>query len=145
MLSIVLAGLIFSPFADQSGIATYASLRGVVTTGWPNFKPVANAQVVVSGDVDVRETRTDSTGHYTFLTLLPGTYRVYVPSVLGVIMTGPMRGLTVRSSDRGGGPQMYVAANTAKARQCYEAGNAPVELSAGLAYFANYDLVTHCG
>ena len=48
MLSIVLAGLVFSPFANQSGVADFASIRGVVTTGWPSYKPVANAQVVVS-------------------------------------------------------------------------------------------------
>ena len=89
MLSIVLAGLVFSPFAGSSGIATYASIRGVVTTGWPSYKPVANAQVVVSGDADRRETRSDANGRYTFLTLLPGTYRVYVPSVKGLVrLTG---------------------------------------------------------
>lgn len=131
MLSIVLAGLIFSPFADQSGAATFASVRGVVTTGWPNYKPVANAQVVVSGDVDQRETRTDANGRYTFLTLLPGVYRVYVPSIKGIVQGAS-------------GPQMYVAENNAHLRQCYEDANAPVELSAGLAYFANIDLVTHC-
>lgn len=125
MLSIVLAGLIFSPFADQSGIATYASIRGVVTTGWPNYKPVANAQVVVSGDVDVRETRTDANGRYTFLTLLPGVYHVSVPTVMGVAMAASPRALVA-------------------SRRCYEDANAPVELSAGLAYFADIDLVTHC-
>lgn len=130
MLSIVLAGLIFSPFADQSGVATFASVRGVVTTGWPNFKPVANAQVVVSGDVDVRETRTDANGRYAFLTLLPGVYRVYVPSVKGMMSSA--------------GTTMAVADN-ARIRRCYEEANAPVELSAGSAYFADIDLVTHCG
>ncbi|HZY98078.1 MAG TPA: carboxypeptidase-like regulatory domain-containing protein [Candidatus Baltobacteraceae bacterium] len=127
MLSIVLAGLIFSPFANQSGAATFASVRGVVTTGWPSYKPVANAQVVVSGDVDLRMTRTDANGRYTFLTLLPGVYRVYVPSVKGIVMANGPR----QSSDR--------------FRKCYDEANAPVELSAGLAYFANIDLVTHCG
>jgi Carboxypeptidase regulatory-like domain len=124
MLSIVLAALVLSPFAGQSGIATYASIRGEVTTGWPNYKPVPNAQVVVSGDTDVRMTRTDARGHYTFLTLLPGIYHVYVPSIAG--MTA------------------LVQPNKAHAEACLESANAPVELSAGLAYFANFDLVTHC-
>ena len=129
MLSIVLAGLIFSPFAAQSGTATFASIRGVVTTGWPNYKPVANAQVMVSGDVDVRETRTDAHGRYYFLTLLPGTYRVFVPSIMGVaIATSAHQALP----------------DTASLRKCYEDSNAPVELSAGLAYRANIDLLTHC-
>ena len=130
MLSIVLAGLIFSPFAGQSGIATYASIRGEVTTGWPNYKPVANAQVVVSGDVDVRVTRTGADGRYTFLTLLPGVYNVYVPSVVGVTNSQSA--------------SMAVAENSERFRRCFEDANAPVELSAGLAYFANIDLVTHC-
>lgn len=125
MLSIVLAGLVFSPFAGQSGIATYASLHGVVTTGWPNYKPVANAQVEVSGPVDIRETQTDANGNYTFLTLLPGVYHVYVPSVKGALRS-PM---LVAQNPRG---------------RCLEDANSPVELSAGLAYFANIDLVTHC-
>lgn len=124
MLSIVLAALVFSPFAGQSGIATYASIRGEVTTGWPNYKPVANAQVVVSGDSDVRMTRTDAGGRYTFLTLLPGIYHVYVPSVVGMAAIAPT--------------------NKAREETCLESANAPVELSAGLAYFANFDLVTHC-
>jgi hypothetical protein len=130
MLSIVLAGLIFSPFANSSGVADFASIRGMVTTGWPNYKPVANAQVVVSGDVDRRETRTDANGRYTFLTLLPGIYHVYVPTVMGVAMVGTARGI--------------VAQDSARARRCYEDANAPVELSAGSAYFANIDLLTHC-
>lgn len=124
MLSIVLAGLVFSPFASQSGVATYASIRGEVTTGWPNYKPVSNAQVVVSGDVDVRSTRTDAHGRYTFLTLLPGIYHVYVPSVMGMTSVVP--------------------AAKPRAETCLERANAPVELSAGSAYFANFDLVTRC-
>lgn len=123
MLSLVLAGLVFSPFAGQSGIATYASIRGTVTTGWPNFKPVPNAQVEVSGPVDVRETRTDAKGNYTFLTLLPGVYNVRVPSYKGTIA---------------------MDLNNRVTRQCLEDANSPVELSAGMAYFANFDLVTHC-
>lgn len=128
MLSIVLAGLILSPFAGQTGIATYASMRGTVTTGWPDYKPVPNALVMVSGDTDVRETRTDSTGRYTFLTLLPGSYHVYVPAVRGTAMLvglGNHRGMVVN-------------------RKCLEDSNATVELSAGLAYFANFDLFTRC-
>src|SRR5579863_8640190 len=113
MLSIVLAALVFSPFAGQSGIATFASMRGEVTTGWPNYTPVANAQVVVSGDVDVRITRTDANGRYTFLTLLPGVYHVYVPSVSGTASV--------------------VRQNTTRSETCFEKANAPVELSAGLA------------
>lgn len=129
MLSIVLAGLVFSPFAGSTGIATYASLHGVVTTGWPNYKPVANAQVEVFGPVDVRETRTDANGDYYFLTLLPGVYRVSVPSVHGFIMMGS---------------HTTVANDNARYRRCSEEANAPVELAAGSAYFANFDLVTHC-
>lgn len=128
MLSIVLAGLIFSPFADQSGIATYASLRGVVTTGWPNYRPVPNAQVMVSGDVDVRETRTDANGRYYFLTLLPGVYHVYVPSIVG----------------RQNKILNHVVQETPRVRKCLEEANAPIELSAGSAYLANFDLITHC-
>lgn len=124
MLSIVLAALVFSPFAGQSGVASYASIRGEVTTGWPSYKPVANAQVVVSGDTDVRMTRTDASGRYTFLTLLPGVYHVYVPSVVGMAALVPPK--------------------NAHAESCLESANAPVELSAGLAYFANFDLVTRC-
>jgi carboxypeptidase family protein len=124
MLSIVLAGLVFSPFAGSSGIATYASIRGVVTTGWPSYKPVANAQVVVSGETDWRQTRTDANGNYTFLTLLPGVYHVTVPSYKGLVVMATGRPVT---------------------RQCLQDANAPVELSAGLAYFANIDLITHCG
>ncbi len=124
MLSILIAGLIFSPFAGQTGIATYASIRGEVTTGWPGYKPVANAQVVASGDTDVRTARTDANGRYTFLTLLPGIYHVYVPSVVGMTSAVPQ--------------------NKANVDACSEKANAPVELSAGLAYFANFDLVTHC-
>src|SRR5690349_16276818 len=118
MLSIALAALVFSPFAGQSGVATYASIRGEVTTGWPNYKPVANAQVVVSGDTDVRMTRTDAGGRYAFLTLLPGIYHVYVPSVVGMAALAPT--------------------NKAREERCLESANAPVELSAGLAYFANF-------
>lgn len=124
MLSIVLAGLILSPFAGQTGIATYASIRGQVTTGWPNYTPVANAQVVVSGDVDTRVTRTDANGRYTFLTLLPGVYNVSVPTIVGMTSAVPASRTHVES--------------------CSESANAPVELSAGLAYFANFDLVTSC-
>jgi len=123
MLSLVLAGLVFSPFAGSSGIATYASIRGTVTTGYPSYKPVPNAQVIVFGDVDRRETRTDAKGNYTFLTLLPGVYRVTVPSYRGL---------------------MAITTGRAATRQCIENANAPVELSAGLAYFANIDLITHC-
>lgn len=130
MLSIVLAGLVLSPFAGQTGIATFASVRGQVTTGWPNYKPVANAQVVVSGDTDRRETRTDTNGRYAFLTLLPGIYHVYVPSVMGA------GNATIGS--------LWRAQSRERFRECYEKANAPVELSAGLAYFANFDLVTHC-
>jgi len=124
LLSIVFAGLVFSPFAGQSGIATYASMRGTVTTGWPNYKPVPNARVVVSGDTDVRETRTDAHGRYTFLTLLPGTYRVSVPNVQGIIGFRPV-----------------LCSPSSLIRQ---QPDAPVELSAGLAYFANFDLFTRC-
>ena len=143
MLSIVLAGLVFSPFAGQSGIATYASLHGVVTTGWPNYKPVANAQVEVSGPVDIRETRTDAKGNYTFLTLLPGTYRVSVPAIAGLVMPNRLQGGVMIAQSRNGS-QMYVGGGRARLARCYEDANAPVELSAGLAYFANFDLVTHC-
>ena|SRR6185312_14260016 len=132
MLSIVLAGLVLSPFAGQTGIATYASMRGTVTTGYPSYKPVPNAQVVVSGDVDRRETRTDANGRYAFLTLLPGIYHVYVPSVRGTVLHATS-GLAFNPS-----------APSRSQQQCYQDANAAVELSAGLAYFANFDLLTRC-
>jgi hypothetical protein len=69
-------------------------------------------------------------------------YRVYVPSVKGIVMLDGSEGMMVRQSSSG--PQMYVAQNNAHLRQCYDDANAAVELSAGLAYFANIDLVTHC-
>ena len=131
MLSIVLAGLVFSPFAGSSGVATYASIRGTVTTGYPDYKPVANAQVMVAGAEDTRQTRTDANGHYYFLTLLPGVYRVSVPSVTGTSMAGHKTAMLPGTP----GPRQ---------RQCLENANAPVELSAGLAYFANFDLITNC-
>lgn len=129
MLSIILAGLVFSPFAGQTGIATYASIRGTVTTGWPDYKPVPNAQVMVTGDVDIRQTRTDANGRYYFLTLLPGVYHVTVPVYRGNVI-GAYGGNRAFDGER--------------FRRCSAQANAPVELSAGAAYFANFDLVTHC-
>jgi hypothetical protein len=132
MVAMILAALVFSPFAFQSGDANFASMRGVVTTGWPSYKPVPNALVVVSGDVDRQETRADAQGRYSFLTLLPGTYRLTIASpapataLLGLVRHGPVNHVT--------------SANAL----CFSDDPTLVELSAGLAYFANIDVFARC-
>lgn len=131
MLSIVLAGLVLSPFAGQTGIATYASMRGTVTTGWPDFKPIPNARVIAVGDVDQRETRTNAKGAYYFLTLLPGVYQVYSPDLPALAEPKPSRYGTVNH---------VLSANAI----CWHQDLSPIELSAGLAYFADIDAFAKC-
>jgi hypothetical protein len=70
LLSIVFAGLVFSPFANQSGDSAYAGLRGKVTTlgGYPS----RNVRVVAYGDVDVHRMLELSAGLMYEVQLTPG-------------------------------------------------------------------------
>ena len=72
MLSMLLAGLIMPAFAlDQNGTASFASVRGTVTTA---NQAVPNARVLAFGNVGIGLTTTDADGRYYFMNLLPGTY-----------------------------------------------------------------------
>jgi Carboxypeptidase regulatory-like domain len=148
-VALVLAGLVFYPFATaQTGNDCCAMLRGTVTTGYPSHRPVSNVRVVAISDGDVRETRTDSHGKYLFLTLLPGVYRVSTYPE-NVDPTRPHLEMLVLSARAGAvvprpGMPVYVGTRGESIRQCAEEAQAPVELSAGLEYVANIELVTHC-
>ena len=145
MITLILAGVIFSQFASQSGDAAYASISGVVTTGWPSYRPIPNATVVASADVDLHQTITDANGRYQFLTLLPGVYRIFVATKNAIIIFGDRIGGSVSvSSNNSVGAMRYVAPNLAQLRRCMEDENGLLELSAGVAYRANIDLATHC-
>lgn len=75
MLSMLLAGLLMPAFAlNDNGTATFASVRGTVTTA--DHRTVSNARVLAFSDVGMDVTTTDSQGRYYFLTLLPGTYTI---------------------------------------------------------------------
>jgi len=75
VLSMLLAGLIMPAFAlDDNGTASFASIRGTVTTS--DHRTVSNARVLAYSDVGIGVTTTDSQGRYYFLSLLPGTYTI---------------------------------------------------------------------
>ena len=148
-LALVLAGLVFYPFATaQTGNDCCAMLRGTVTTGYPAHRPVPNVRVIAMSGGEVRETRTDAQGNYLFLTLLPGVYRVSTyPENLDP--TRPHLEMLLISTRAGGfvprpGMPVYVGTPGESTRQCAEEAQAPVELSAGLEYVANIELVTRC-
>lgn len=147
--TIVLAGLMFFPFAlAQTGNDTSARVRGTVTTGWPAYHPVPHLRVVAVSDGAIQETRTDANGRYLFLSLLPGVYRISTfPENADptrphpeIIIYGPSASAFVA---RAGAP-VYVGTNRNRSWECVMEAESPVELSAGLEYLANIDLVTHC-
>lgn len=148
-VALILAGVVFFPFASaQTGNDCCARLRGTVTTGYPSHRPVPNVRVIAMSDSDVRETRTDARGNYLFLTLLPGIYRVSTYPEK-VDPTRPHPEMIVFSTWAGSvvprpGIPAYVGTQGENFRRCAEEAQAPVELSAGLEYVANIDLVTRC-
>jgi hypothetical protein len=113
VLSILLAGLILPAFAsDQTGTAGFAGVRGTVVAA--DHHAVANAHVVAYSSVGITQTTTDASGHYYFLTLLPGTYII----------------------------RAYAQTASADLRPCSD--DNPIELSAGQLYDATYELVPNC-
>lgn len=72
----ILAALTLFLGLTQTGTDDSTRVRGTVTTGGVENRPIPNALVVASSDSDVRETRADASGRYVFLTLLPGVYQL---------------------------------------------------------------------
>lgn len=132
----ILAALTLFLGLTQTGTDDSTRVRGTVTTGGVENRPIPNALVVAASDSDVRETRADASGRYVFLTLLPGVYRLSAyPS--GAKENGP----------HATGAIFLVNASAASHRavaRCLEDAETLVELSAGVEYLANLDLIARC-
>ncbi|MEO6834882.1 MAG: carboxypeptidase-like regulatory domain-containing protein [Candidatus Tumulicola sp.] len=135
LAALLLAGVTAFVGIAQTGSGDSTRVRGTVTSGGPQSRPVVAAWVVATSDSDVRQTRADAKGRYLFLTLLPGVYRIfaYPPSA------SP-------NGRHAGGAIFYAGKNklvSARVQSCSDA-ESPVELAAGVEYMVNVDLVTFC-
>ncbi len=82
----VLAALLVIAFVLQGTISVLAgttgSITGVVTNN-SNNQPISGAQVTASSPSQSATTHTDSSGHFTFISLAPDTYTLSVPAAAG--------------------------------------------------------------
>ncbi|HEY1654523.1 MAG TPA: carboxypeptidase-like regulatory domain-containing protein [Candidatus Tumulicola sp.] len=123
----------------QTGADDSTRVRGTVT-GAEN-RPVPNALVIARSPSDVRETRADGLGRYVFLSLFPGVYSLSAyPSgttAAGRHGQGALYWIDRSSADR-------ASAGNRRIADCMDDAESLVELSAGIEYQANLDLVTRC-
>jgi len=120
LAAILLAELTLFVGLTQTGSGDSTRMVGRVTEG---SRPAPYAFVVATSDSDVRTTVADAHGRYTFMTLLPGVYRLYACPRLGVvdIIVGPKSAPPVPRTLE---PQADLEGSF-------------VELSAGVEYLAN--------
>jgi len=119
--AILLAGLTLFVGLTQTGSGDSYRVIGTVTSGTRENRPISHAWVVATSDSDFQQTRADDRGRYFFLTLLPGVYHLMA---FPIDATGEGRG----------GSTPFSCENP----------DTLVELSAGVEYLANLDLVPAC-
>jgi hypothetical protein len=137
MYALILAALITPAFAlDATGSPNYAMVRGAVIYG---HRPLGNVRVLAYGDAGVQETKTDTAGRYYFMTLLPGIYRIYVPTSVGAFPEAGPGSVLV-------GPKgIVVGTKQLNLRRCIEEHNDTfMELIAGQLYKADIQLAANC-
>lgn len=131
MLAILLSAVTVFYGLTQTGNDDSTRVRGTVTTGSRDSRPVPNAWVVATSDSDVRVTRADGRGEYVFLTLLPGVYTLSAYRAVDPYV-------------QFAGPRVHAAGFIVPVdRHCPE-DESLVELSAGIEYQANLDLTVRC-
>ena len=73
----VVAVLLWLPWAvGASGNPGSVIVRGTVQAA-QGSTAIGNATVVAYSETDVQQTQSDATGHFMFINLLPGIYKIY--------------------------------------------------------------------